>query len=79
MTRNKELKSELKPVLLGPTVFFGDNSRGRVVGVGSVIKHKVALHDVSLVENLKHNLVSISQLGENGYKVVFVKNVCYAC
>lgn len=55
MTGDKELLSNLKPVM-GPSVLFKDNFRGRVVGTGIVIKHTVALRDVSLVENLKHNL-----------------------
>ena len=29
-----------------------------------------------LVENLKHNLLSISQLCDKGYKVIFYKNRC---
>lgn len=49
---------------------FGDNSRGRVVGVDSVMKNTVTLHDVALMKNLKHNLVRIGQLGENGYTTV---------
>jgi len=31
---------------------------------------------VSLVDGLKHNLLSVSQLCDNGYDVLFVKNNC---
>ena len=29
-----------------------------------------------LVEDLRHNLLSISQLCDNGYKVIFTKDCC---
>ena len=34
------------------------------------------IENVCLVENLKHNLLSISQLCDKGYKVVFYKTRC---
>ena len=34
------------------------------------------IENVCLVENLKHNLISISQLCDKGYKVVFDKTRC---
>ena len=34
------------------------------------------IENVCLVENLKHNLISISQLCDKGYKVIFDKSRC---
>jgi len=36
----------------------------------------VLIHDVLLVEGLKHNLLSISQLYDKGYQVIFKTNSC---
>jgi len=51
-------------------VTYGDNNKGRIRGSG-VISNEASfnIHNVLLVEGLKHNLVSISQLCDKGYKV----------
>ena len=44
-------------------VTYGDNNRGRILGVGDIGSgNKVIIKDVLLVEGLKHSLLSISQL-----------------
>jgi len=58
-------------------VTYGDNNKGRiltngVIGNGSCFNIK----NVLLVEGLKHNLVSISQLCDKGFKVMFEPNSC---
>jgi len=53
-------------------VTYGDNNRGKIVGVGDIgSKNKVIIKDVLLVEGLKHSLLSISQLCDRGYKITF--------
>ena len=53
-------------------VTYGDNNRGRILGVGDIVSgNKVIIKDVLLVEGLKHSLLSISQLCDRGYKITF--------
>ena len=54
----------------GGYVTFGDNSKGKIIGVGNVGSNP-CIEDVLLVKGLKHNLISISQLCDKGYKVIF--------
>jgi len=59
-------------------VTYGDNNKGRilangVIGNGSSFNIKTVL----LVEGLKHNLISISQLCGKGFKVMFGPNNCF--
>ena len=60
----------------GGSVTFGDNSQGKIVGIGNVGKGNFTLTDVLLVDGLKHNLISISQLCDNGNDVKFAPNCC---
>ena len=54
-------------------VTYGDNNKGRILGRGSIRdKDILIIHDVLYVEGLKHNLLSISQLCEKGYQVIFL-------
>jgi len=58
-------------------VTFGDNNKGAILGKGSVGNPSTTtISDVHLVEGLKHNLLSISQLCDKGYKVSFTKTCC---
>jgi len=51
---------------------YGDKNKGRILGSG-VISNEASfnIHNVLLVEGLKHNLISISQLCDKGFKIVF--------
>jgi len=61
----------------GGTVTFGDNQKGRVIGIGKIgISDFYAIDNVYLVDNLKHSLLSISQLCDKGNKVEFYENAC---
>jgi len=52
-------------------------NRGRILGVGDIGGNdKVIIKDVLLVESLKHNLLSISQLCDKRYKITFEPNLC---
>ena len=52
-------------------VTFGDNSGMVVIGVGTFECRIIKLKDVFYVEGLKGNFISISQLCDVGYKVLF--------
>ena len=61
----------------GGDVSFRDNSKEKIFGIGNIGKVSLTLIvNVCLVENLKHNLISISQLCDKGYKVIFDKTRC---
>ncbi len=56
----------------GGGVSFGDGKKEIITGVGKIgSSESKALEDVYLVEGLKHNLLSISQLCDKGNKIVF--------
>jgi hypothetical protein len=53
-------------------ITFGDNGKGRVLSVGTVkVSESVTLRRVSLVNSLGYNLLSISQILDEGFKVHF--------
>jgi len=58
-------------------VTYSDNNKGRILRSG-VISNEASfnIHNVILVEGLKHNSISISQLCDKGFKVVFEPNHC---
>src|SRR4051812_45106247 len=58
-------------------VTYGDNNRGAILGKGSVGNPSTTtITDVLLVEGLKHNLLSISQLCDKDFKVLFTNSGC---
>ena len=61
----------------GPGVTFGDDSKGYTLGYGLIEKENVIIEKVALVDGLKHNLLSISQLCDNGNKVYFSQETCF--
>ena len=59
------------------SVTYGDDRKANVIGEGNIIVNKdLTIKNVLLVEDLKHNLISISQLCDNGFKVTFCANKC---
>ena len=61
----------------GGYVTFGDNSKGRIIGQGNIGNGTSSLiESVLLVDGLKHNLLSISQLCDKGFKVIFEASHC---
>ena len=74
MTGDKQLfKSVTK--LDGGTITIGDKSKGNVIGVGKVpLSSTCDVDEVYLVDELGYNLLSISQLCDNNYKVRFKKH-----
>ena len=56
----------------GGQVTFGDNSKGNILGYGIVGNiSSPSIENVQLVDNLKHNLLSISKLCDKGYRKIF--------
>ncbi len=61
----------------GGLVTFGDNSKGKIIGIGKVgMNLSPCIENVLLVDGLKHNLISISQLCDKGYDVTFKEDFC---
>ncbi|GKE71381.1 hypothetical protein Tco_1529453 [Tanacetum coccineum] len=56
-----------------PKVVFGDNSSGDTKGYGSVNCNGITFTIVAYVNGLKHNLISIIQLCDANFKVLFTK------
>ena len=59
------------------SVTFEDNHKERIIGIGKI---KITLftftENVLLVDKLKHNLLSISQLCDVGFNVIFKTSMC---
>ena len=60
-----------------PVVTFGDNNKGLTEGYDSLEAGNVIIDNVSVVEVLKNNLLSISQFCDKGYSVFFDKEKCH--
>ena len=58
-------------------VTYGDNNKGKILGIGNVGNSLTTLiQNVLFVDGLNHNLLSISQLCNKGYKIAFNKDYC---
>ena len=56
----------------GGYVTLGDNVKRKIIGQGNIGTDISSLiENVLLVDGLKHNLLSISQLCDKGFKVIF--------
>ncbi|GAA0173243.1 hypothetical protein LIER_26900 [Lithospermum erythrorhizon] len=76
MTGNKANLTSIKEVK-PDFVTFGGGEKGKIIGKRSLnVVGLPNLEDVLLVEGLIANLISISQLCDNGLKVVFDKETC---
>ena len=60
----------------GPNITFGDDNKGYTMGYGLILSENVLIESVALVDGLKHNLLSISQLCDRGNEVWFTKEAC---
>ncbi|XP_070010802.1 uncharacterized protein [Nicotiana sylvestris] len=76
MTGDKNLFKEVTK-LDGGSVKFGDDSKRKIVGTGTVpFNNNCDITEVYLVDRLNYNLLSISQLCDSGYEVRFKKTGC---
>ena len=76
MTGDKEAFITLR-TKEGGMVTFGDDGKDHIIGIGKIqIIPQTYLENVLYVLGLKHNLISISQLCDRGYKVSFESSLC---
>jgi hypothetical protein len=72
MTGDKGWFSSLVPVVTKRYITFGDNGRWRVLSEGEIkVSDKITLRHVALVQSLGCNLLSVSQLLDEGFEVLF--------
>ena len=58
-------------------ITFGDNGKEKFIDISNIdIIPSTYIENILLVDGLKHNLLSISQLCDKGYKVVFESSMC---
>ena len=56
---------------------FGDNAKENIIDIKEVGNpNSLIIDNVLFVDDLKHNLLSISQLCDKGYKIIFQDNAC---
>jgi len=60
----------------GGTVKFGGNQSGKIIGTRTIGNSFISINNVWLVDDVEHNLLSISQFCDNGYDVMFGKTNC---
>ncbi|KAD4177966.1 hypothetical protein E3N88_26557 [Mikania micrantha] len=57
-------------------VSFGNDAKGYIIGKGFVTNGEIRFDDVNHVENLKYNLLSVSQMCDKGHISLFTKQDC---
>ncbi|KAD4584712.1 hypothetical protein E3N88_22313 [Mikania micrantha] len=57
-------------------VSFGNDAKGYIIGKGYVTNGEIRFDDVNHVENLKYNLLSVSQMCDKGHISLFTKQDC---
>jgi hypothetical protein len=74
MTSDKKWFSSHTPLSHKEYVTFGDDKKGKVIGTGVIkVNDHFTLNDVALVDRLRYNLLSISQLVDADLDVLFHK------
>ena len=77
MIGNKEKLQSYNALEKEKKVSFGNDTRAVIKGKGSILlKEKVKARHVMFVDGLKHNLLSVSQMCDQGNEVVFRSNGC---
>jgi hypothetical protein len=72
MNGDKGWFSNLIPVVTRRYITIGDNGRGRVLSEGEIkVSDKIILRRVALVQSLGYNLLSVSQLLDESFEVLF--------
>jgi hypothetical protein len=74
MTENKKWVSNLTLLSHNDYVSFGDDKKGKVLGTGVIMVNDCfTFNDVALVDTLRYNLLSVSQLVDVDLSVLFHK------
>ena len=71
MTGEKSLLVEFEQTKWGYVNFAGAKG-GHITGTGNVTNGKITLENVNYVEQLKHNLMSVSQICDKKHSVHFI-------
>jgi hypothetical protein len=75
MTGIKKWFSSLTPLSHKEYVTFGDDKKGKVLGTGVIkVNDCFTLNNVSLLDRLRYNLLSVSQLSDADLSVLFRKS-----
>jgi hypothetical protein len=75
MIKNNKWFFSLTPLSHKEYVTFGDDRKGEVLGTGVMkVNDHFTWSDVALVDKLKYNLLSISQLVDADFDVLFCKS-----
>jgi hypothetical protein len=75
MTGNKKWFSSITPLSHKEYVTFGDDKKGKVLDTGNIkVNDYFTLNDVTLVDRLRYNLLSVSQLCDANLSVCFHKS-----
>jgi hypothetical protein len=75
MTENKKWFSSLSPLSHKEYVIFGDDKKGKLLGTDVIkVNDYFTLNDVALVDKLRYNLLSVSQLCDADLSVLFHKS-----
>jgi hypothetical protein len=78
MTENKKWFSSLTPLSHKEYVTFGDDKKGKVLRTDVIkVNDCFTLNDVALVDRLRYNLLSVSQLCDADLSVLFCKSDSY--
>ena len=57
-------------------VTYGDNNKGKILGVGKIGTNPfTSIKNVLVVDGLKHSLLSVSQLCDKGFLVSFASHI----
>jgi hypothetical protein len=73
--QKQEMVLQLTPQSHKEYVTFGDDRKGKVLGTGVIkVNDSFILNDVALVDRLRYNLLSVSQLVDADLSVFFCKS-----
>jgi hypothetical protein len=79
MTKNMKWFSSLTPLSHKEYVTFRNNKKGKVLGTSIIkVNDHFILNDVALVDKLRYNLLSISQLVDADLDVLFLQ-IWFSC
>jgi hypothetical protein len=75
MSDDKKWFSSLTPLSHKEYMTFGDDKKGKVLGTSIIkVNNHFTLKDVTLVDKLRYNLLSVSQLVDAGLDILFRKS-----
>ncbi|KAI3790995.1 hypothetical protein L2E82_04493 [Cichorium intybus] len=73
MTGNRNYLRDFRPTQTNQDVTFGNNMTAKIKGYGNITNGNFTIKKVAYVDDLKHNLISVSQLCDNDLDVLFTK------